>query len=780
MSDYSKLNIRFSNYGLNLTQDPQALEFGQYTKLNNVVSNIEGQITARAGMELMNDTDPGNVAIGDAIRGLRRLNDSIQGMSTYVVRAGTNLYVTVSTADGTVTTEPLFTFSDIIASSFNENFGSIFVHRTGMSNQVWAYIGDDSAAKKIAITDAGGIDIYNIGIVRPQANAPLLLGTGTGELTPEDTYVYRYTFYDSRTGVESLFNANENVDGVTLTNAQNAVSVQLLPETPDTFATGLRVYRHNTVIGTWLQVEDVDFPADYATNGYTFTDTLSDISIANADVLNEVSDRPFTTVLSNGAEQAGTPLPYWFGPAFGYVLATGDPNNPGILYWTDKFNPDEQDPSNYVEVTGPQDPLMNGLMYDGQPYVFSKEKLFRLAIQDEGWVPYELPCGRGLYFPHAFCVGPEIYFMGKDGIYATSGGPARLLSDDAIRPLFDGETVNGYSPIDFSATGFAVMAYHEHELWFKYRGEDLSVYCLIYDIAYRRWRFANFRTGTESLYSDEQTVSQLLMGSTDGYLFKMAGTADENATITTIPCELETQTMTLNSPLIHKEFGHLILDMNPNGTTVLIVVYSDNKSTVVTTDGDASSTRTRKFIALNTFAENLTINISWASSDTPPILYGYELLYRPDAVKLEQWSVTGVSHGIEGWQILRSGYVTLRSDGTTFLTVTADGNATTYTIPSTGGYKRKLFIPFNPTKGKVFDYRIILDTATYFRLYNEMCEVHVKPWVTSLGYGRSNPFEGGEATQLRASRPVQGGQSSDAGLPQVPSQGFVPSVPIGG
>jgi hypothetical protein len=220
--------------------------------------------------------------------------------------------------------------------------------------------------------------------------------------------------------------------------------------------------------------------------------------------------------------------------------------------------------------------------------------------------------------------------------------------------------------------------------------------------------------------------------------------------------------------------------MNPNGTTVTITVYTNNRANVAALVTDSSASRTRKFIPIDTFSENMSIDVSWAADDTPPVLYSYELLYRPDAIQLEKWSVTGVSHGIEGWQILRSAYITLRSNGTTMLTVTADGNVNQYTLASTGGAKRKIFVPFFPTKGKIFDYSLETVTATYFRLYNDMCEVHAKPWITSMGYTRVNPFQGGEATAIvgAANAPPRQGQSDQAGSPQTPNQSFFPAVPL--
>ena len=742
--DYSKLNARFSDYGLSLAHDPITLPFGKYEVSTNTDVNYEGQITARPGLLALSSEA---VSGATSINGVRRLNDSVRGFSTYVVRTGTKLDVTINTSTTHVTTTNPFGFTSnhggYVHTGMNAAYGSICVDRTTLSNQVWAYVGDATSMVKVGINSSQGIDVKTIGIARP-TGPPTMVQTTGGSLTLLGTYYYRYTLYDSNTGVESLFNSVDDTVGITLTSSNNQINVTIPSETVNTAVDNVRIYRLGGTLSTWLFVAQVA----YTGTTITYDDTTADIGITGGTVLDTVSDQPYTCTNSSGVDVAGVSLPYIFGPINGYQLAVGDPNNTGYLYWANKFNPDSQNPANRVEVTSPQDPLQNGCVFNGKAYVFTREALYYmvLGLGTSTWTPFKTSCGHGLVAPHAFCVGPEIYFLSKDGVYATSGGSERSLTTDDIRPLFLGETAAGYSPIDYTNTTVMNMVYNNNKLRLEYAGQDGSIYTLVYELIYQRWRIYRYRIASGCLYDDEEgTTVRLLLGGANGLLYLSSGTQDAGGSPTDIDFELTTGIITLNAPLIHKEWGALIFDINPNSVSVTVTVYTLKGTFSIANATWNDSGRSRKVLNLaDTFAEDIQIDIRWSTSAAPPILYGYEILYKPDVVQLTRWSATGVNHGIQGWQILRSGYITLISDGTTTLSITPDGGTTyNYTIPTTSGVKQKVFIPFDPIKGKLFTYVLALGTATYFRLYNDDCEINVKPWISSFGYARVNPFTGG-------------------------------------
>ena len=772
MPDYNKIPIRMSNTGLNVEYTPEALEFGQWQVLKNVYTQYEGEVTGRRGIAITSS----NGGAGSAILGIQQLNDWINNYFTYFVKlANGKWYWTVDGSNHALTADP-FKLIDTTCPAGASTFGSFIIDRPPLSAGAWAYVGDRNFNVKFGLTSSGTLQVKNMGCTRPlSGTAPALTATAGGSLTANTTYYYRYTLYDKNTGVESLYNYTDNTTGVATTGVNLTVSVVIPTESVDTAVTHIRLYRSGGSLATWNRVSDDSGTYAYTGTTITVSDALSDTAIASATILDTLSDKPFTITKPDGTILAGQPMPYMFGPYLGYVLGVGDPYNPGYLYWTNKFEPDMQNPANNIEVSSPQDPLQNGFIYDGKPYIFSKEALYAVYAglsAESAFTPSKTSCGRGLWTPHAFCVGPQVFFLSKDGIYATSGGLEQALTDNELRPLFDPKqtatTIDGIGVVDYTQVNYMFMVYYKNEVFFQYYGKDGNTNFLIYDVRYRRWRHmlgAGQGASIRSLYTDTQAVANLVLGGNDGNLYKESGTSDGGASIVS---ELKTGLITMGVPLMHKEFGALVVDLNPNSATVTINCYTNKGATLIDngsgyTARTSASSRTRLFINLNsTFAEDLTIDFSWTTASTQPIIYSYELFYRPDVPQMNSWSVTGVTHGILGWQIVRSAYITVIADGTLTLTITSvlDGSTIsyTYTIASPAGVKRKIFIPFDPIKGKLFNYQLSLNGATYFRFYPEESEIHVKPWISSFGYATVNPFHSG--IEAPANFGGQGGSGS--------------------
>lgn len=753
MSDYSKINLRYSNLGLNVEYTPSGLQFGQYTVLKNLYSQYEGEITGRRGI-----TKQSSNAITGAILGIQQLNDWINNYFTYIVKS-TNGKWYFSTSDGThASTVAPFTFTDTTCPAGASTFGSFVVDRPPLSAAAWAYVGDTNFNVKFGLTSSGTFQVKNMGITRPLSGTqPALTQSAGGNLTALSIYFYRYTLYDKNTGVESLFNTTDNTTGITLTGGNQTVHIVIPTESIDTAVTHVRVYRKGGTLATWNRVSNDS--ATYAYTGTTinFDDALSDLGIAASTILDDISDKPFSLTHPDGTVVSGSALPYLFGPYLGYTLAVGDPYNPGYVYWTNKFQSDMQNPANNIEVTSPQDPLINGFVFDGKPYIFSKEGLFALYAgisSTTAFTPSKTACGRGLWTAHAFCVGPQIFFLSKDGLYATSGGLEQAITDNELRPIFDPKqtatSINGIGVLDYTQTQYMFMVYYKNEVFFQYYGKDGNTNILIYDVRYRRWRHmlgAGQGASIRCMYTDTQAVANIVFGGNDGYQYQELGTTDGGVAIVS---DIQTGLITLDAPLIHKEWGALVFDINPAGATVTINVFTNRGATLIDTGGGytartSAASRTRLFVNLfSTFAEDITIDVTWSTSLAPPVLYGYEIFYRPDVPQMLNWNATGITHDILGWQIVRSGYITLVSDGTVTLTLTSVLDSSTqafnYTIPSTGGNRCKIFIPFDPIKGKIFNYQLITNTATYFRFYPAESEIHVKPWISSFGYNVVRPF----------------------------------------
>jgi hypothetical protein len=188
------------------------------------------------------------------------------------------------------------------------------------------------------------------------------------------------------------------------------------------------------------------------------------------------------------------PMPCFWGPLAETFFGCGDPVNPQRLYWTNVGDADSTQQNNWRDITTPSEPLMNGLVYNGRSYVWSSERFFQVIPDGQdaagniiSWNYVEIPSGKGLWARWAFTnpqsmPGDVIYFLGKDGIYATDGGTPSDSTAEDLRPLFPnegnlGETINTV-PFPYMVTGAAQhfrLSYYDDYMYFDYPDNTLAI-----------------------------------------------------------------------------------------------------------------------------------------------------------------------------------------------------------------------------------------------------------------------------------------------------------------
>lgn len=118
--------------------------------------------------------------------------------------------------------------------------------------------------------------------------------------------------------------------------------------------------------------------------------------------------------------------------------------------------------------------------------------------------------------------------------------------------------------------------------------------------------------------------------------------------------------------------------------------------------------------------------------------FSVEWVFEPEPELTEIWTTQPTTHGLPGYKFLRDGYISLRSTTSSVLTISYDGVDYDYAIASTGGEKRKLYLVLDPAKGKEIQYSLVGSAG--LRLYKNDCEFKIKPWGSSEGYLKVNPF----------------------------------------
>lgn len=189
-------------------------------------------------------------------------------------------------------------------------------------------------------------------------------------------------------------------------------------------------------------------------------------------------------------------IPCFWGPLAETLFGCGDSVNPQRLYWTNVGSADDTLLDNWKDITNPSEPLQNGVMYNGRSYLWSTERMFQIlpAAADEAgnvvdWNVQEIPNANGLAARWAFTghqcpTGPQMAFLGKDGIYATDGGVPASMTEENLRPLFPNEgnpgvPTNGVPAPLYQTAGQSTAArltYYDGFTYFEYSPDPAAQY----------------------------------------------------------------------------------------------------------------------------------------------------------------------------------------------------------------------------------------------------------------------------------------------------------------
>ena len=542
----------------------------------------------------------------------------------------------------------------------------------------------------------------------------------------------------------------------------------------DSQETSIRLYRRGgTLPDNWFMV--AEFPVASLSQGSCGTgllqiqDNVTDAAIEVNPILPQDNFPPIQSV-----QATNYPLPVIFGPYQGRLLACGDPARPESVYFSQAGNADIWGAESWIVTANPGEQMMNGIVYSLRCFAFSRERLYILlpGIQvGVTFTPSETSCRRGLKGRWALTAGEQgVYFVAKDGIYRTQGGPEQSIIDDSIRPLFPtlegvaGTTVGFYEAIDMSDENGLRLAFHNGEIWFTYTGLKTGKrFVLIYDERRSRWRDANFSINLGALgviqnisnmfYAQPGIGASLLMGSTAlpggtvTQVLQLGAATQKDGGITSasapILCEVFTGASDQGRPLNLKEYMALIVDLDPGGVTltnpVKITPYINGDALAEATVQEAGTGRQRVPIPLNQagvelYGYNIAFDVTWNTFDGLPILYQYEVLYRHEPAEVTHWELPPTTFGQQGWMHVRDIYIMMRSNAPVTLNVLIpdEGVVQTFLLPSTGGTKFKAYVQLGPNKAKAYAFTI--DSTAPFRIYADESEVRVKQWLTKLGY----------------------------------------------
>lgn len=467
-------------------------------------------------------------------------------------------------------------------------------------------------------------------------------GSGPDTMDPAaQSYDHRYTHYDPRTGAESNpspIQATEN-----FTDALRR-AILVTPTAKGDGAIRQRFYRRGgTLVDNWFFVGAND------ADGAPFTDEESDLGIAAAGTVEIDHYQPVPTVNDAGDTVLAQPVPVLFGPYNGQLFALGDPYRPGHLYACLPGEPDHWPPDLVHEVCAPSEVLQNGGLFGGQPYVFSKTRLYVIypnvaGVAGMSSAPTE--CRKGLQGRYAFAIGAgAMWFVSDDGVYRTGGGSQEEVSGP-IKPLFQGKTVNEIKPIDLTVGDMLRLEVFEQELYFTYQDTDGNGRTLVLQILTGQWRLYTWGRHLAVTYADAADTL-ILGGKSTGASYLHDGFSDDGDAITPIA---RTGAWDYGRPREDKLFGDQILDVDRQGVVIILQNYL-NSETVTNPAQQLSEGSGRVRAIFDSFgtspqrARTLSTEIRWDSATARPIVYflGTSITLQPDLTinRVTNWDDLG-------------------------------------------------------------------------------------------------------------------------------------------
>jgi len=478
-------------------------------------------------------------------------------------------------------------------------------------------------------------------------------------------YDYRSTDFDPRTGAES------NPSPILATTEPYGLFTSRQPVTLTPAANGdaairQRFYRRGGTLGdNWYRLaREESATNENDTNdsdGGTWVDELSDSAISPAETVEIDHAQPVQTVDTNGTIVRAAPVKAMWGPIQDILFACGDIYRPGHLYWSTPGEPDHWSPFSNFEVCGPSEELMNGGYWGSQGFVFSRERLYWIYpnLSADGSITVTpTGCAKGLFSRWGMAVGSRgIFFLNRDGIWVTTGGPPDLLTgvigDEDDGGIFSNATVNGYAPIDWNQTVDMRLQVWGTELWFQYRDTAGANQHLIYDMEAKRFRHYTFGIDPGTMYVDvlkDGAGSRMILGGrATGDAYTHDGTSDDGAEIA---ASFRTGAWTAEREREDKLLGDLFVDMDRDLMDITIITYINDETITNPTQTLIAGTDRNRYV-VDSFgttpqrARSVSIDMAWSSGNRRPIVHqlGVSVIQEPEATNLRatQWDDIGSS-----------------------------------------------------------------------------------------------------------------------------------------
>lgn len=345
----------------------------------------------------------------------------------------------------------------------------------------------------------------------------------------------------------------------------------------DTQIDRIWVYRKGGALTSVLRSLDVPDNTRYAIDTTADSDLIATTLVLESD--NNVPPTGTTRVL--------------FGPdAAGHFFMLVNEHR---LYFSKAFETNENrvenwPPLNFALIGDGSQKAMAGITQDVNVLVWTDAQTY--FVQGQGadtFIPVAVPGSRGIVGRFAVCAGAgRIFFVSQDGIYEQISLQQRKITG-AIDPFFNGETIDGQTPINTSASALAEirLLYHSDpygsflEMLYPASGSSTPNAQLVIKPNAQTGEltdcFFDTRAGLSltSLFIDHED-RQLLAGGSDGHVYVLEDRTVSSDAGTAIAWQARTKSTDEGNPFHNKTYSEISVEGNTNSQNVSIAAHYDD------------------------------------------------------------------------------------------------------------------------------------------------------------------------------------------------------------
>lgn len=434
------------------------------------------------------------------------------------------------------------------------------VIETGLTDAQWTAIQynafNDTSQNVFALNGTDrkriqGSSVYEWGIQAP-SSAPGLFGNGAGSLT--GNYNAKYT-YVRKVGSTVVAESNPSPAATFAKNLSSQGLTVVASATTDEQVTHMRLYRTTAGGSTYNFDHEMPAPAEYGVT-YSFEeDAVSDTArkFTEADSTHATQNTySWEAVASLGQESVSYPTYSTSLGVFYASVSDGDLGDPvetdharppagkfvmgpaydgtcfilrgNLLHYCKPKQPEYWPATYFVEVGPPQFPLVTGVFHNGQVYVLSQNEIYYVQGTGHGTffpLPMKAKTGAQSVRGAVSVAGRGIYHTGPDGIYLFSSGSDVKVTEDALEPIFRGETVHDLPGVSDMSTSWLFV--HGNRLYFGYASEgyDYPVNVLVFNLDTTRLAYYTYNDGATveiRAIAADTTNKRIVVGDTSGYV----------------------------------------------------------------------------------------------------------------------------------------------------------------------------------------------------------------------------------------------------------------------